>query len=47
MAEIRKTGKYIIDNTNNVKLDKINAELENIKKIINNYYNKIIFKMLC
>ena len=32
MPEIRKTGKYIIDSTNKVKLDKINAELENIKK---------------
>jgi prophage antirepressor-like protein len=45
MPQIRETGKYIMDNTNKTKLDKLNTKLNSIqqnnKSLINNQRNVI------
>jgi len=45
MPQIRESGKYIMDNTNKNKLDKINKKLDSIqqnnKSLINNQRNVI------
>ena len=40
MPEIRKTGKYILDDDNKKKLDLVNDKLINYEKELNYYYDK-------
>lgn len=43
MPEIRKTGKYIVTNSEQTKINKLNEKIENYKTELNYYDNKYKF----
>ena len=43
MPQIRKTGKYILNEVDKDKLDKVNNKLENYKQELTYYYDKYEF----